>query len=243
MSQVWVSPALLLRSADKGDDDKAITLLTPEHGRVPALAKHARGSKRRFGAALQPFCLFEAALRSKSGGLSFLESAQTQEFPLGNAPLLEDLEAGWLFLELADQFCSQGQSQLAFFELVLGGLRRLGRAAEPRDAVRLSVLWGALALEGWAPDLDRCARCGSLPPWKAVLLSPLSGGCLCPACARPGEGSPLAGQALAAWAAAAQGRPISAVPLGAEAALLRWAEHQIGRPLLSAASSLSQGMP
>ena len=47
-------PALLLKAADRGEDDRLLTLLTPEHGRVPALARHARGSKRRRVDAVAP---------------------------------------------------------------------------------------------------------------------------------------------------------------------------------------------
>lgn len=223
------TPALLLRQADRGDDDRWVSLLSPG-GRIPALARHARGSKRRFGAALQPFVLIEAALRQRGGGLSFLESALALEHPLGPEPSLEQMSAGWLFLELAEQFCQQGQAQPAFFELVLGGLRRIGKGAEPLGAVRLSVLWGALDLEGWAPNLDVCARCGSPAPWASVALDADAGGLLCPRChAGPG----CAPAVLDAWRAAAEGRPAQDPPPAAETELLRWAEHQTGKPLRS----------
>jgi DNA repair protein RecO (recombination protein O) len=149
--------ALLLKSTDTGDDDKAVTLLNPEHGRFGALARHARASKRRFGPALQPFCLFEAAWRPKPSGLSFLENVHALEFPLGADPGLEALGSAYLFLELALELCPLAEPQPAFFELVLGGLRRLGKGAEAAAAVRLSVLWGALGLAGLAPDLDSSA--------------------------------------------------------------------------------------
>lgn len=231
--------ALVLRSADRGDDDRWLSLLCAGAGRVEALARHARGSKRRFGGALQPFVLVEAALRQRSGGLVFLESAQALEHPLGADPSLEELAAGWFFLELAEQLCQKGVEQPAFFELVLGGLRRVGLRAEPLASVRLSVLWNALALEGWAPSLDACARCASPAPWPSLALDPAAGGCLCPACLGPLQGQPLPASAWEAWRAAAEGRP-TAIPLPrAESSLLRWAEHQTGRALRSARLDLS----
>jgi len=215
-------------------------LLTPQLGRLPALARHARGSKRRFGATLQPFCLFDATLRPSGGGLFFLEQALAREFPLGAEPGLEALSAGWLALELAEQLCQQAQPQEAFFELVLGTLQRLGRGAEGAPAIRLSLLWGALGLEGWAPDPEHCARCGKESALAA--LSMAAGGGLCDACWRSQDGPRYGREVGLAWQAAAQGRPLASVPAGAEDALLRWISDHTGRELRSPAMHL-EGAP
>lgn len=199
--------ALLLRSVDTGDADKAVTLLSPEHGQFAAIARHARASKRRFGPALQPFCLFEAAWRPKPGGLAFLESAHALEFPLGADPGLEALGSAYLFLELALELCPLAEPQPAFFELVLGGLRRLGKGSESAPAVRLSVLWGALALAGLAPDLETGRAIGSLN------LDPLD---------------------REALLRASEGHPIPTARPRAERALLDQLALHLGRPLRTA---------
>jgi DNA repair protein RecO (recombination protein O) len=237
MSGPFTTEALLLKATDKGEDDRSVVLLTPDHGRVSALAKRARGSRRRFGAALQQFCLFEAALRPKSGGLVFLEAATAKEFPLGSAAGWDSMAAGWLFLDLADALCTAGTAHPAYFELVLGGLRRLGKGLEDSAAVRLSVLWGSLELAGWAPDLRACSGCGSEGPWPDLGLDPARG-LLCPDCRA--TGSPALDQAvLQAWRRAAQGQAQSAPPAAAEQGLLRWAEYHVGRALPSAAMAAS----
>jgi DNA repair protein RecO (recombination protein O) len=239
MSPPMQTPALLLRASDRGDDDRWLSLLTPRLGRIHALARHARGSKRRFAGALQPFVLTDLALRSR-GGLFFVEEARAVEFPLGPEPGLDALAAAWLFVDLAEELCAQGHEQEAFFELMLGGLRRVGQGAENLGALRLSVLWSALALEGWAPDLELCARCGDPAPWPRLSMQASQGGLLCPQCSPAG----LAGQDAAthqAWRDAAAGRPQGAPPAGAEAALLAWVEHQIGRPLRSLKVDLRTG--
>ncbi len=207
MSAVRTTPALLLRSVDTGDADRVVTLLSPEQGRFGAIARHARGSKKRFGPALQPFCLFEAAWKPRASGLAFLESAHALEFPLGVDPGLQSLGSAYLFLELAHELCPAAEPQAAFFELVLGGMRRLGKGVEEAHAVRLSVLWGALALSGLAPDLERGKRLGSMQ------LDDLDHAALLAAC----DGRPFA-----------QERP------RAERALLDQLAMHLGRPLRTA---------
>jgi DNA repair protein RecO (recombination protein O) len=223
-----------LKSTDTGDDDKVVTLLSPEHGRFGALARHARASKRRFGPALQPFCLFEAAWRPKPAGLAFLESVHALEFPLGADPGLETVGSAYLFLELAHELCPLAEPQPAFFELVLGGLRRLGMRAETPEAVRLSVLWGALTLAGLAPTLDACALCGKAWPFEPGTLSPFSGGGLCAGCAPGRGGVQLDAVAWQALRRAAQGLPQPVHSAKAEAALLAWLSHHLGRALRTA---------
>jgi DNA repair protein RecO (recombination protein O) len=236
MQGSFSTAALLLRSTDRGDDDRIVFLLTPAHGRVAALAKRARGSRRRFGAALQPFCLFEAALLPRDGGFFYLNSVAAQEFPLGTEPSLESMAAAWLFLELADALATAGTAHPAFFELVLGGLRRLGLGAEGPAAVRLSVLWGSLDMAGWAPDLERCVACASPGPWPDCSLDAARGGLLCPACRAAGA-SILRPEVLAQWKDLAQGRPLAKCLPQAEAGLLRWVEYHTGQALRSVSLS------
>lgn len=230
MNSAYTTQALLLKATDRGEDDRWVSLLTPDHGRVAALAKKARGSRRRFAGTLQPFCMFEAVLRPRGGGLCFLEGAAPKEFPLGNAPEWEGLASGWLFLELAELLCAPGEPQPLFFELVLGGLRRLGMGAEAPSAVRLSVIWGALELEGWAPDPGVCRGCGDPGPWLNVALDAGRGGLLCPTCRGAGPGA-VPGEALGIWRRASSGLPLGVVPAPAEEAILRWLEYHIGKPL------------
>jgi DNA repair protein RecO (recombination protein O) len=229
----FTTPALLLRSMDRGDDDRVVFLLTPAHGRVSALARHARGSRRRFGAALQPFCLFEAALRPRDGGFFYLNTVAALEFPLGAEASWESMAAGWLFLDLADALATSGTAQPAFFELVLGGLRRLGTGAEGAAAVRLSVLWGSLEQAGWAPDLERCVACGSAGAWPDFSMDAARGGLLCPSCRGEG-GLVLPPEVLDQWKDLARGAAPRACLPEAERGLLRWIEYHTGRALLSA---------
>jgi DNA repair protein RecO (recombination protein O) len=225
---------LLLKSVDTGDADRVVTLLTAEHGRFGALARHARASKRRFGPALQPFCLFEAAWRPKASGLVFLESAHALEFPLGADPGLEALGSAYLFLELAGELCPAAEPQPAFFELVLGGLRRLGKGVESAASVRLSVLWGALGLAGLAPSLDACVACGRTWPLEAGALAPMAAGALCATCAPGCGGVALDSGAWQALWQASQGLPQAAPAPQAEQALLAWLAFHLGRPLRTA---------
>ena len=59
----------MLRVVDYGDADRIVTLLTAAHGKISALAKGARSSRRRYGAALSSFGFGEAMLEERRGHL------------------------------------------------------------------------------------------------------------------------------------------------------------------------------
>ena len=60
--RVHITEAVVLRVSDLGDYDRVVTLLTAQLGKVSAVAKGAKRSRRRFGAALSPFGHGEATL-------------------------------------------------------------------------------------------------------------------------------------------------------------------------------------
>ena len=66
--------AVVLRLVDHGERNRIVTLFTPEHGRVAAMARSARGKSRRFGGHLDLFHRGDAMLAHsrRQGGMSTL---------------------------------------------------------------------------------------------------------------------------------------------------------------------------
>ena len=60
--------ALMLRAADYNENDKILTLLTAENGKITAGAKGVKKAGARLKFAAQPFCFAEYIL-SKKGDL------------------------------------------------------------------------------------------------------------------------------------------------------------------------------
>nr|MDQ2647496.1 DNA repair protein RecO [Myxococcota bacterium] len=64
-TSVHSTEALVLRRVEYGDADLIVTLLTLSLGRVSALARGARKSRRRFGGALEPFFTLSVTLEER----------------------------------------------------------------------------------------------------------------------------------------------------------------------------------
>ena len=70
------SEALVLRSVDYSEADRILHLLVPEVGRLTAIAKHARRSKRRFGGTLDLFNRLEVEIAlGRGSAMSRLDRA------------------------------------------------------------------------------------------------------------------------------------------------------------------------
>jgi DNA repair protein RecO (recombination protein O) len=81
LTQAPFQDAVVLGSVAFGDSDRVIRLLVAERGKVDAVARGARGSRKRFGGALDPGTRLRVALRSGRGALPWLEAVEVRRAP------------------------------------------------------------------------------------------------------------------------------------------------------------------
>ena len=179
------TPALVLRVVNFGETDRVVTLLTAAHGKLSALAKGARSSKKRFGAALSPFGFGEAMLRERRGQeLWLLEDLHTSR---GFARLPQELgrfSHACYALELCLHLCPPHEPEPAVLAQTLHLLEYLdGLPLDARpgaEALRVYELH-LLRAVGLGLQLRECAACGhDVPELPFVPLDIGRGGVLCP---------------------------------------------------------------
>lgn len=181
------SEAILLRRTDYGDADRVVSFLTSERGRVALLARGARSSRRRFGAALEPFQIVEVAFTEGGGELGTLTEARVvRAFPRVTADLAAMTVAGEAIERLRALLPDHHPEPSAldalgrlFFLLEAGA----GTDARAVDSAGVRFELRALAVLGHAPRLSACVSCGrALEPGRAALFSGARGGVMCRAC-------------------------------------------------------------
>lgn len=230
----WRSAALLLRAVDYGESDRVVTLFTRERGKVSAIARGARKSKRRFAGGLQPFVLLSASFLRGRGALALLDSIEASHIYSGLLADLDRMSAGWAMLELVDQFQGPEAPAPALWDQLEAGLRALEHCEQPRDPW-MRFAGSLLRLDGLAPELDACQACRRPWPFAGARLGLHEGGLWCSACA--------AGRGVAVSPAAVEGLQLlldgQAAGTEAQALLGRLLESHAGRPLRAAAFALS----
>jgi DNA repair protein RecO (recombination protein O) len=206
--QLYRDDGIVLRTQKLGEADRIITILGRTSGRVRAVAKGVRRTKSRFGARLEPFTHVDLMLHT-GRSLDIITQAEVIR-PYG-APLVGDYPrytAGVAMLETAERFTPvEKEPALRQLLLLIGGLRALSDAEHAPGLVLDAFLLRSLAVAGYAPALQECARCGApesgaqgseaqgsalrsgrrLPAFAVA-----AGGMVCASCRPPGAASPAA---------------------------------------------------
>lgn len=147
--------AIILSRRDFGESDRLLTLFTPAHGKLRAIAKGARKSSAKVSGHVELFARSDCLIY-KGRNLDILTQAELIEPYLG---LREDLERGAYasyVAELLDRFSADEEEASGnLFELLHRTLARIAEVEDPRLAARFYELQ-LLDLTGFRPELSEC---------------------------------------------------------------------------------------
>lgn len=229
---------LVLRTTPLGEADLVVSLLTEAHGRIAALARGARRSRRRFAGALGFAALSTVRLRPPRGELWTLEHADVvREWSALAADLGAFAHAGYV-LELVRTVAPAEQADPALLALTVATLEHLasrGASAAGLRGFELALLDG----QGSAPALAACVVCGEAALDRGAAFEPTRGGVVCAACAVSGRGRPIDAATRAYLAACVSTNDPAALDRDTPADVRRagrdhlqaFIEHAVGAPL------------
>lgn len=176
------SKAIVLYTTNYGESDRIVTFLTPGYGRLKGFARSARKSKKRFGAALEPFT--EVQMHWRQRPTSELVSLTNTELISLHSGIRRDLEtislAGY-GCELIDALFDESGVGVEVYHLLQAFLNHLdqhGYSLETRILMELRML----SLAGYVPHLQHCADCFGPLSAGPVGFSAAHNGSLCPEC-------------------------------------------------------------
>jgi len=182
--------ALLLHLTPYRDADAVVQLLSGDLGLLPLLARGARKSRKRFGGALDYFCLVRAEVRPGRHGMGTLLGVELLRSFQAIAADVDRYWAGCRLLETARLGAREGDPAPALFELLVSSLGALDAGSDPGSLTRVFQA-RVLRVLGYDLPLEECCLCGEgLDPAGAASLS---GAVSCRPCAGPGATSLSAG--------------------------------------------------
>ena len=183
--EALTTEGLVLRLRPLGESDVVVQLMTKSCGRVAAVAKHARQSKRRF-----------VGMQSGASGLCRLVPTRTELWRLESfepsdtrtalaTDVLTSGHAAYI-LELLERLTALHHAEdgeLGSLAVVV--LDQLKDAAPTAERLRIYELH-LLATLGLLPDFSRCASCGDGLAQEGARLRDEAGDLACHACAGDG---------------------------------------------------------
>ncbi len=225
---------IVLRGYPFGEADRVVVVLSPNHGKVRAVAKGVRKTKSRFGGRLEPFNHVDLVLYEGRNLDTITQVEVIESFPRLRSDLAA-VTAASTMVEAADVVAQEGESSHRLFLLVQRGLRALEAGGGGPDLVT-SFLLKLADVVGMAPALVACASCGRQD--RLARFSFAGGGVVCDRCRV--EGAVRLRPGITERLAALAGADLAELPPGGEAVATeamgvarRFVEHHLERHLMS----------
>ncbi len=191
---LFTTEALILRTYKLGEADRIVVFLTADRGKKRGVAKGARRTRSRFGAALEPLThagvtYFEKE-RRELVGLNYAEAIRSA-WPAATLEALGHIE---YFAELIDEWAPEADPNPRLFRLGASLVDALA-AGIPVDPLARYFEYWLLRLQGVYPAHVHCRVCGTVldggdPP--GACLQPGQHGFTCLRCACVPGGVPAA---------------------------------------------------
>ncbi|MDO8527304.1 MAG: DNA repair protein RecO [Deltaproteobacteria bacterium] len=151
--------AIVLRVRDYGESDSIVSLFTKGEGRLSGIAKWAKKSRKRFGAALEiGACVHLVYDDHPHRDMVLLKEVNRLDLIQGWRSSWLSITAASFALELAAKLLPEKQQALQKYEVLEAFLKGLNE--ETLLPYLFDLQFRFLALSGWEPDFENCGICG-----------------------------------------------------------------------------------
>lgn len=190
----YKTSGLVLRRHNLGEADRIVTFITPDRGKLKAVARGVRRIGSRQAGHLELFSEVELML-AEGRNLDIITSARLRHYPELISQDYDRLRGGFIFASLLDRLIESDRGQ-GIYQLALAGFGELERSGA-NDQIELWFKLRLLELLGYRPNLGRCQRC-SRPIAGDAFIDAAGGGVVCASCALPAAPS-ISAAGLKLW--------------------------------------------
>ena len=179
----YVTDAIVLSRFDLGEADRVLTLITPQYGKLKAIAKGIRRPTSRLGGSLEPFAELTVVL-ARGRTFDVVTEVHVGHAWLGLRDRLESAATAWYLAELADRSLEERHAAEPLYALLRRAYELLDAGMAPGRVARWYEMHLADEL-GQRPEVDRCVECDRMleatesyrwvPPLGGVAVRPLPG--------------------------------------------------------------------
>ena len=206
----YSTTGIVLRRHNLGEADRIITFLTPEYGKVRAVAKGVRRIKSRMAGHLELFSRSQLML-AEGRNLDIVTSARLQHFGAGSTDNYDRLRLSYLAAEMLEKLTDdEGVPQPDLFMLAASLYEAL-EAAPSFGWLELSFKLKLADSLGYRPELGQCMQCGSGSSDREYFFSPTLGGIIDSSC-KTGLESPMSHKEIKLWRHIITSRGLSQTP-------------------------------
>lgn len=173
----YATTGIVIGRTNFGEADRIIRLLTPDHGKLSAVAKGVRKIKSRAAGHLEPFG--ETNLMLATGkNLDVITSARLAWYPHTLATDYPRLQFAFSLSAALDRLLEPGHPQPALYAVAKEALQ-VTNITGPSSLLELWFKLRLLECLGYRPSLEGCAVCGRTDTDAGYRFDATRGGLLC----------------------------------------------------------------
>jgi DNA repair protein RecO (recombination protein O) len=181
LERVYRTEGVVLRRHDFGEADRIISLYSPQHGKIRAIAKGVRRPRSRLGGHVELFTHVRV-LVAQGRNLDLITQAEAVRPYRAIRDDLWKATYACYCAELVDRLTEERLENRAIFDLLLHQLEYLDEASPPDELSVRAFELRLLGRLGYAPELYRCVECGEPLRPADNRISASAGGTVCAGC-------------------------------------------------------------
>lgn len=184
--------ALVLRACDYRENDKILTLLTAERGKISAGIRGVKKAGAKLKFAAQPFCFAEYVLSFSNGRYTVINAAESESFYDLRCDV-NKFYAACAALEAAGAIAYEGEECASVFYECVKTLSSMCSGDEKTALIKFLLF--SLKYAGYGVYAGRCSCGKELSGYPRLRFDMESGAFTCPDCS---AGAPVSGVTYAA---------------------------------------------
>ena len=171
---------LIVKESDYGENDKLLTVITEDKGKILVTVKGGRSLRNKFISVAETFSYGTFGLRKTSKYFHLFDAELIDDF----YPIREDLvkmSLGYYICDIAGELALEGVADEALLKLTLNALYALAYKDTPCPVIKAAYEFKAAVISGFMPDLESCTVCNAEPEDDSF-VNASSGALICSDC-------------------------------------------------------------
>ena len=182
---------VVVHSIDKGDNNRYLSVLTAQKGRITILSKgsHSLRGEQRAVSQMFTYANFEYYRR---GEIDILKGGSPIESFYGLSNDIDRINLATYLCEVVCELTDEGVEANDMLRMVLNTFFAISNQRYPNTLIKSAFEWRAAVLSGYEPMLGGCAKCGADMGEQTFYLDVMNGGIVCADCIRKNANLPIA---------------------------------------------------
>ncbi len=171
---------LVLKASDLGENDKILTIMTEDKGKISASVKGGKSLKSKFMSVSEPFTYASFGLRRSTKYFYLFDSELIDDF----YPIREDLikvSLASYICDIANELSLEGVEDNALLKLTLNALYALAYKDHEPEKVKAAYEFKSAVVSGYMPEISFCSVCHREPEDDSF-IDAASGTLICSDC-------------------------------------------------------------